>query len=120
MKKIPLRILQEEVQSLGVNSTGLKDSEELSEMQALITSLNSALSSLETEVMTVLATVDLLKSDSSIPKSNPSYRNTHSLPESHQTYKALYADVTRQNGGRHGCRRLGMNNGASNLNVRED
>ena len=54
----PLPLLQKEVQLLRAESTGLR--EEL--MRALVTSLHSALSSLETKVATVSATVDLLQS----------------------------------------------------------
>ena len=125
LKELPL--LQEEVQSLRAESTGLR--EELSEMRALVTSLHSALSSLETKVATVSATVDLLQSDSSIPKSKPgesTAENTHNLPESHQTCRAPYADVTRQNGGRRGHRRSGgrsehrQQNQQRNLNARQN
>ena len=56
LQKLPL--LQEEVQSLKAESTGLK--EELSEMRALVTSLNAGLSNLETKISTVSATVELL------------------------------------------------------------
>ena len=108
LQKLPL--LQEEVQSLKVESTGLK--EELAEMRALVISLNAALSSLETKVSTVSATVELLQSDSpSTPESDlaeSTVEDTHNLPDSHQTYRASNADATQQkSGGRHGRRNHG-------------
>ena len=74
------------------------------------------------------ATVDPLQSDSSIPKSKPAEsttENTNNLPESHQTRRAPYADVTLQNGGRHGHRSGGRSehrqqNQQRNLNVRQN
>lgn len=96
--------LQEEVQLLRAESTGLK--EELSETRALVTSLHAALSCLETKVSTVSATVELLQTDSSTPEpelAESIVENTHNLPESHQTQRAPNADATQQrNGGRHG------------------
>ena len=53
LQKLPL--LQEEVQSLKAESTGLK--EELSETRALVTCLHAALSSLQIKLSTVSATV---------------------------------------------------------------
>ena len=108
LQKLPL--LQEEVQSLKVESTGLK--EELAEMRALVISLNAALSSLETKVSTVSATVELLQSDSpSTPESDlaeSTVEDTHNLPDSHQTCRASNADATQQkSGGRHGRRNHG-------------
>ena len=103
LQKLPL--LQEEVQSLKAESTGLK--EELSETRALVTSLHAALSSLEIKLSTVSATVELLQSDSSsTPLAESTVEDTHS--DSRQTHKASNTDATQQkSGGRHGCRNCG-------------
>ena len=126
LQKLPL--LQEEVQSLRAESTGLK--EELSETRALVTSLHAALSSLETKVSTVSATVQLLQSDSSTPEpelAETTVEDTHKLPESRQTHRASNAVATQQkNGGGHGRRDHGGRAGhrqrgqLRNQNVRQN